>query len=114
MQRRIPGNWDGGMSGGHPEGRNPPDPRNDPRQNRSPLSAFLPGQRALLAEQLAAGFGGSPQGFAQQLQAMYKPTFQPAPYRAGGGGFQNGGKFQPPREAVQNASIVTGNPYWWM
>lgn len=68
------------------------EPKNDPRQNQGGgglLSAFLPGQRGMLAHQLAQGFGGKPGAFAGQLQQMYKPTFTPSAFQNMGGGFGN-------------------------
>jgi hypothetical protein len=70
------------------------DPKNDPRQNQGGgggglLGAFLPGQRGMLAHQLAQGFGGNPGAFADQLRQMYKPTFTPSAFQNMGGGFGN-------------------------
>lgn len=62
---------------------------------RGLLSPFLPGDKGLLAQQLAQGFGGDPQSYMKQLSMMYQPMRMG--FNFGGGGFGNmgGGMNQP-------------------
>jgi hypothetical protein len=58
------------------------------------LAPFLPGDKALLAEQLAMGFGGGQQDYMKQLGQMYQPMRMGFNFGAGMGngmGFGSGG-----------------------
>jgi hypothetical protein len=54
---------------------------------RGLLSPFLPGDKGLLARQLAQGFGGDPKSYMKQLSMMYQPMPMGFQFGGGGGGF---------------------------
>lgn len=58
---------------------------------RGLLSPFLPGDKGLLAQQLASGFGGDPQSYMKQLSMMYQPMRMGFNFGGGGGFGRMGG-----------------------
>lgn len=82
------------------------------------LSPFLPGDKGLLARQLAQGFGGDPQSYMKQLSMMYQPMQMG--FNFGGGGFGRmgggGGAPQPPTLPPNGLTPVSGprlSPVGW-
>ena len=70
------------------------DKKNDKKPNQGMLTAFLPGQKEALAEQLQTGFGGTPEQWNGMLSAAYSRPVNSIGFNYGGnggGGNGNGG-----------------------